>query len=606
MGECATPASAIRRPNRTKLGQSPAITSTDWRRRNDSSSSAAAAACGPQYRHPNRKTAPWENVVSAPVCPVSSSSSSSSSAGDEERLETATVRLRAVNHMTTSVNNEIVRLPNQFVFEVTPVRANQSSRAGIAVARLRPLNGPTRLPSTTSEGRDFLLANLQEIIRQSEDVTSSQVARHAPTDPSHDDDARFRTLLSRLSQRPQRPQPSVAEPGGKGKAVPRPFVDPAIIAMKLKDDAPGTSSGSSGRKPQSADSGYASGTSGERSESNRSDTTPADSRNGHLHTRKESSTDGTKALNPAAAEFKSVMKTDADHAVPFSPKKLSRQPLTNIFPNVMSARSPVRGAPAQENTLAGLSQRNGATAAPAAGTGSLPRPEAYHPHAGLYRAGYGSLSGTVPGGLAALTPMPMAAALAPAAGLAHSSPLLAATLGVGAYPSMTPVGAHHGLYHTYPPPPTAVPLLAPSPQVAAAGTLSIATTPVPPLAATAAKPPRAWFPVTEKPRDHDPVKQQLYEQYLEWRKANEPGYHMSCKMRQAQRCEGAAATAAAGGAAGWKEASEKTKEAVAAVAKAAAAEKARRTESVREELKAKVASLSRESRRERVEIDSIE
>jgi hypothetical protein len=31
------------------------------------------------------------------------------------------------------------------------------------------------------------------------------------------------------------------------------------------------------------------------------------------------------------------------------------------------------------------------------------------------------------------------------------------------------------------------------------------------------------------------VKQQLYEAYLEWRKANEPGYHMSCKMRQAQR-----------------------------------------------------------------------
>ncbi|KAH8880000.1 hypothetical protein GQ53DRAFT_17317 [Thozetella sp. PMI_491] len=46
---------------------------------------------------------------------------------------------------------------------------------------------------------------------------------------------------------------------------------------------------------------------------------------------------------------------------------------------------------------------------------------------------------------------------------------------------------------------------------------------------------RPLFPVTRKPRGNNPWQQMEYERFLEWRKANEPGYHMSCKMRQAQR-----------------------------------------------------------------------
>lgn len=46
---------------------------------------------------------------------------------------------------------------------------------------------------------------------------------------------------------------------------------------------------------------------------------------------------------------------------------------------------------------------------------------------------------------------------------------------------------------------------------------------------------RAHFPVTKKPRDHDPIKQQQYEAYLEYRKMNEPGYHLACRARQANR-----------------------------------------------------------------------
>jgi hypothetical protein len=47
--------------------------------------------------------------------------------------------------------------------------------------------------------------------------------------------------------------------------------------------------------------------------------------------------------------------------------------------------------------------------------------------------------------------------------------------------------------------------------------------------------PKPNFPVTQKPRDHDPLKQQQYEAYLEWRKMNEPGFAAQCKARQARR-----------------------------------------------------------------------
>jgi hypothetical protein len=46
---------------------------------------------------------------------------------------------------------------------------------------------------------------------------------------------------------------------------------------------------------------------------------------------------------------------------------------------------------------------------------------------------------------------------------------------------------------------------------------------------------RRTFPVTKKPRDHDPIKQQKYEEYLEYRKMFEPGYHQAAKVRQANR-----------------------------------------------------------------------
>jgi hypothetical protein len=56
-----------------------------------------------------------------------------------------------------------------------------------------------------------------------------------------------------------------------------------------------------------------------------------------------------------------------------------------------------------------------------------------------------------------------------------------------------------------------------------------------PNPATTAPAPPPFFPVTKKPRDNDPWKQQQYEAFLEWRKMNEPGFHMAAKQRQANR-----------------------------------------------------------------------
>ena len=100
--------------------------------------------------------------------------------------------------------------------------------------------------------------------------------------------------------------------------------------------------------------------------------------------------------------------------------------------------------------------------------------------------------------------------------------------------------------------------------------------------------------------DHVRYSEQQYEAYLEWRKANEPGYHIRCKMRQANRIvrqhqmkqsdqkvptkNGEKTDNPA-----WKSIVEKAKAVVAtAAAAAAAAEKHARGESVREELRTKI------------------
>ncbi|CZR43232.1 uncharacterized protein FPRO_07852 [Fusarium proliferatum ET1] len=45
-----------------------------------------------------------------------------------------------------------------------------------------------------------------------------------------------------------------------------------------------------------------------------------------------------------------------------------------------------------------------------------------------------------------------------------------------------------------------------------------------------------------KPTNPDPIQQQKYEEYIEWRKAHEPGYALACKGRQQRRAQRGIAT----------------------------------------------------------------
>lgn len=150
-----------------------------------------------------------------------------------------------------------------------------------------------------------------------------------------------------------------------------------------------------------------------------------------------------------------------------------------------------------------------------------------------------------------------------------------------------------------------VPVPAMAPVTAPPRTLLVPAPGIPPKPQFAAdsKQIRPHFPVTQKPRDHDPFKQQQYEAYLEWRKANEPGYHIRCKMRQANRIvrqhqmkQGELKVPTNNGEKtdnpAWKSIVEKAKAVVATAAAAAAAEKQARGESVREELRAKIKERS--------------
>ncbi|KAK4225036.1 hypothetical protein QBC38DRAFT_369727 [Podospora fimiseda] len=160
----------------------------------------------------------------------------------------------------------------------------------------------------------------------------------------------------------------------------------------------------------------------------------------------------------------------------------------------------------------------------------------------------------------------------------------------------------------YPPPPVWSPSRRPAPaeqtvpmvpipvMLASRPLPVIAPPPLPPLFGAEGKINRPYFPVTQKPRDHDPIKQQMYESYLEWRKANEPGYHMKCKMRQAHRVVRQYQSSAVGddktmigdANAEWKAIAEKAKAAASAIAAATEKEKKTREQLVREELKAKI------------------
>ncbi|KAL2131831.1 hypothetical protein VTI74DRAFT_4575 [Chaetomium olivicolor] len=630
--------------------KSSAISSTDWRKRAAISSpggttkeSAQARRkqlfdenedicirldfdldrSGPQYRHPRNEKVPWDAVVSAPSWKLPSSVSSIS--GDD--LEVIKVQLKHVNPMVTSVNGEDIALPNRFSLDVIPVDPDDAS-SWVTLAELRPLDGLNRFRRIRSDDSDAVLTELQEALSRTQETSSSVASTagsqsekvgsdsadsvtstaavgfcHAKSVPTSEEEARFQRLLSRL----EKSQPEPAHKTEAPRAVSGQVVDPAIVAMKVKDDVQGAGVSTGAvdkeaanhylaqqlnhmRNPghqQSVDSGYGS------NESLRNTNGPSNAALGVLnnasqHTRKESSDGQAKSLNPAAAEFKSKMQNDA--VARFSPKKLSRPPLANIFPDALTGQLPLPQAVAPRRLLPGQAQQT--TGGPGAQHPALPPGIPAINNSTLTNAvlpglqqtlqapGLGSING-LPGGLATLNTLPQQIVSMPATAL----PSGVLPVNLSAVPSAAPLNAQvpisqmaipsSSVFHTFPPAAGGPSPLTVLNQTAPVGLnpscLTLSTNPFPTAGAflttpqqqqqahsqaaaavvptanasvvhngtgsssSAKPPPRPYFPVTTKPRDHDPVKQQMYEAYLEWRKANEPGYHMKCKMRQAQR-----------------------------------------------------------------------
>ncbi|KAK3986322.1 hypothetical protein QBC44DRAFT_248421 [Cladorrhinum sp. PSN332] len=521
---------------------------------------------------PSEEKAGWEMTCSVPAWKlppsVTSSASGSRAAGGSAssynfslsflglNLEDVTmVQLKKITPLLVPLNGENVELPNQLCLDITPIESsddweeitlgeNEYSAGRPVVGALRRMTGRTRVRRLTSEESYDTLEDLRQILaherpvlvprsikeepwteRSSEDRTTtdsgiselsdlgSKTQTEAPSNLAElADQDRFRILLSHLGLPAPQTQCQSRTQAPASRAQ---ILDPAIITAKPKyhsdskdsrhEKKPDTFFGQNPKlfftadAKRSGDSGYGSFQFGRSSESSRS-LDSSGYRDQAARSRKEqsgsSASTSSKKLNPAAAEFKFVAARDPVPVI--SPKKITRTPLTNIFPNVL-----------------------GNAAAPS------------HPMSPSRVRGY--------------PPRPMWS------------------------PERKPAEA------------------------------SVPMVPIPPLFGAEGKIDRPYFPVTQKPRDHDPVKQQMYESYLEWRKANEPGYHMKCKMRQAHRVvrqyQGSVTadetTAIIGGAnAEWKTIAEKAKAAASAIAAATEKEKKTKEQLIREELKAKIQMAS--------------
>ncbi|KAL2261322.1 hypothetical protein VTK26DRAFT_4394 [Humicola hyalothermophila] len=664
------------------------------------------------YRRPKEKQAPWELVVSAPPwqLPASPFTAAALGLGD-----VTAVQLTQVSPMVVRVNGEDVALPNRFFLDVAPVDPKDPP-PHVVLGELHQLKVPTKFRPISSEDSNHLLVELKGLIASAQDTptcssatlldfqassvhlgppkssldasstapglsTSENGAHRDRTTSLSEEELRFQRMLTRLQKDAEPQHPSRKAPCDTTASLRGSLVDPAIVAMKIKErvevpgvgrndragvesvnDAGSTDSDHvrSVERQHSGDSGYVSNE-GEQHTSVRPTNSGLRVDPGQTPVR---FLDGqpTKGLNPAAAEFRSVR---GDGLACLSPKKISRPPLTNIFPGALLNSLPL---PSSLPMLDGmqalprhLEQATSRTINSTAVTGVVPhtlhgvlQPPSLNP------ARNSVLPGSLPptDALHRQTlphmPVPVTATAATTAPLApnfatypsvttSNAPISIATLNLPQQPTTT-------AFNTFPmapgtvlpvlPQPTALPALNPSlapasiryPTSISTTSATICTSApnpvavVPPLADP--KTNRPYFPVTTKPRDHDPVKQQLYEAYLEWRKANEPGYHMKCKMRQAQRVvrqfqqqqqqqqqqqkqqqqekekpqqqgkqreklQGDGdALGSATAASSWKAIAEKAKAAVGAVAAAAKEEERARKEGVREELRAKVRELS--------------
>ncbi|KAK4456915.1 hypothetical protein QBC42DRAFT_189870 [Cladorrhinum samala] len=565
------------------------------------------------YHRPNEGETDWENTLSAPVWKmppsVASSSSESRAAGSSSirgfglgfwspKLEDVTmIQLKKVTPLIVPLNGENIALPNQLCLDVSPVALdgdfNEMSFGNLSEDMGRPTFGALkkisnrpRVRRLTSEQSYDTLDDLRQVLahdravlvlrgvnqqvdsqsrKLSKDRTSCDSAISGFPDlhenrpasktfarPAPAEEERFKKLLSRL-QLPDKDVSTNAQPGTQKTEI----SDPAIIVAKPKNPACGNvpeqkKTGGSfffGRDAKLVFATEARGSSG-------------DSGYGSFHFGRGSDNFTSGTAVDQQDHLAPSQKQQASSSVSATSKKLN--------PAAAEFKSVTKG-----EAVAVISPRritNPAYPEPGLGMSSLVPPLGNNTNIGTLPA---------PPGLAPITNQ------------------LAAPSSFKTFPAQPPPAPRPAFAQLAS---RSAPIVAP-PTIPAPA--PVAPGPIP-LFGPEGKINRPYFPVTQKPRDHDPIKQQMYESYLEWRKANEPGYHIKCKMRQAHRVvrqyQNTTASPSATGDdrtvttgdtnIAWKTIAEKAKAAVSAVAAAAAKEKKTREQSVREELKTKVRMAS--------------
>lgn len=468
------------------------------------------------------------------------------------------------------------------------------------------------------------------------------VPEHSGTPPQDDEEQRFRNMINRLQKR--LPTPSLVQP--RIPSIKLQPADPAILSAKLKDGAVLENAQLSRvtevhpeRKGGSNDSGYASASNPSTTIHYSTPENSMDSQGEPVADTKRSleCQSATKKLNPAAAEFK--ISSDSVHLPVLTPKKLSRGPLTSILFNPSPDAAVAGSVPSVEKLQSAKAKQETGTAV------DMTQTQQSSPTKSSAKAKHRKASQVPPTQQACppSTQNPSNSGLSNVNLMAGTHPILGlqpqrtdATLPLFPAPWMGGLGL--GNFGTFPP--SAAPSMAAPPfnMQAPSMTASLGTgtflpsmrPPIPPFApapvsgigsiypqaAVPAVPPvrptiplagvgqpaqpgpkgdRPYFPVTTKPRVPDPIKQQQYEEYLEWRKANEPGYHIKCKIRQANRVVRqhkhqveAPKLEDPNLMLTWKAKAEEAKAAVGALEARRAAERRLKQNSVAEEFKAKV------------------
>jgi hypothetical protein len=478
---------------------------------------------------------------------------------------------------------ELHRLSGRFHFRLVAPGSN-----GDVVARLHDMMGQVERPGTaSSSSTDDDSAVSNRVTTDGSPQASPAGVDNAHARRADDEEERFRQLLSRLhvNRSSSASQGLASGPVGPNTKTSPELKDPAIVAFEVRNAPKQQPHREPSDQAKEAANQYLAE---QLSRMHRSSNSGSNDSGYVSHQRaiQQPSAEGSgqghwrRGLNPATAEFKSSSQTEDNNTMPWlAPRKvMARQPLTNIFPDATSQggqgvdnRAAVPTTTASTNTglaysgIQPMRQPAGPpTQAPVLGVGGqvyqVPNFGVRTAGPAVYPASSAAPAATLPVGSAAMTanpggtnaslpvttlgvagapvyplngygPSPQTAGVSP--GLVQPAPVLSqpvpiSTSAITQVPAATPAAVPATTLITVP---STVSPGAPTPLSmnvvpAASG---IVTVPV------IGKPPRPYFPVTTKPRDHDPVKQQLYEAYLEWRKANEPGYHISCKMRQANR-----------------------------------------------------------------------